>query len=405
MSAMIRTFRAPDAREALEAIKLALGPDAVILGTREVKGGLFRKNEVEVTAALPHAAEVTGKAAAAAARYAAPAKATAQETEAAEAAERREEFHAALREELRKDFVAPPRAETRAEPPGLQPSASVRDELAKLRAELQTMKSAPALPSAAEALLKHLLNRGMEEELARDAITQAVERAEQQTAPQLMAALREVLAERVLAGRAPWLADRRRIIGLIGPTGVGKTTTLAKLAAHAVKDGQKVALITVDTFRVGASEQLGHYGSIMQVPSFVARNRNELEQIVSQCSRVDLILIDTAGSPDPKAVQKQAELVRSISGAQLHLVVSVAAGPRDLAAVVEKYRHLAPERLILTKLDEAACPAAFLSASFRLSRPIVAVTDGQRVPEDIRSPSTPELVELLIGAQPVTRNP
>jgi flagellar biosynthesis protein FlhF len=101
-------------------------------------------------------------------------------------------------------------------------------------------------------------------------------------------------------------------------------------------------------------------------------------------------------------VRKQAELVRSISGAQLHLVASVAAGARDLAAVIERYRHLAPERLILTKLDEAACPASFLSASFRLSRPIVAITDGQRVPEDIRAPSTPELVELLIGSPPVT---
>jgi len=369
MSATIRIFRAPDAREALEAIKQALGPDAVIIGTREVKGGFFRKTEVEVTAALPH--EAPRAAPAAAARAYAP------------------------------RAEPEPRHET---PPNLQPSRGIKDELEKLREELKTFRAAPAqLPSAAEALTKHLLNRGMEDELARDVIAQAVERAPQATATQIMASLRDVLAERVLAGRAPWLPDRRRIIGLIGPTGVGKTTTLAKIAAHALGAGQKVALITVDTFRIGASEQLGHYGAIMKVPSFVARSRAELEQVIAQCSRVDLILIDTAGSNDPKAVQRQAELVRSISGAQLHLVASCAAGPRDLAAVVERYRHLAPERLVLTKLDEAACPAGFLSASFRLSRPIVAITDGQRVPEDIRAPSTPELVELLIGSPPVTR--
>ncbi len=373
MTATIRIFRAPDAREALEAIKEAMGPDAVIIGTREVKGGFFRKTEVEVTAALPHDAP-----------KATPAQAA-------------------------RAYAPPPQQQPQSEhetPPNLQPSRGIKDELQKLREELMSIKTAPpapALPTAAEALTKHLLNRGMEDELARDVIAQAVERAPQPTATQIMASLRDVLTERVLAGRAPWLPDRRRIIGLIGPTGVGKTTTLAKIAAHAIAANQKVALITVDTFRIGASEQLGHYGAIMKVPSFVARNRAELEQAVAQCSRVDLVLIDTAGSNDPKAVQRQAELVRSIAGAQLHLVASCAAGPRDLAAVVERYRQLAPERLILTKLDEAACPASFLSASFRLSRPIVAITDGQRVPEDIRAPSTPELVELLIGAPPVTR--
>ncbi|MBL8958060.1 MAG: flagellar biosynthesis protein FlhF [Myxococcaceae bacterium] len=383
MTATIRIFRAPDTREALEAIKQAMGPDAVIIGTREVKGGFFRKTEVEVTAALPHEAPAPKPAAAA--------KAYAQKAE-------------------RPEPVIASRHET---PPNLQPSRGIKDELALLREELKAMQQlqtrrepspAPSLPSAAEALTKHLLNRGIEEDLARDVIAQAIERAPKQTATHIMSALRDVLAERVLAGRAPWLPDRRRIIGLVGPTGVGKTTTLAKIAARAIEAGQKVALITIDTFRIGASEQLGHYGAIMKVPSFVARSRAELEQAVAQCSRVDLILIDTAGSNDPKAVQKQAELVRSIAGAQLHLVVSCAAGPRDLAAVVERYRHLAPERLMLTKLDEAACPASFLSASFRLSRPIVAITDGQRVPEDIRAPSTPELVELLIGSPPVTRS-
>jgi flagellar biosynthesis protein FlhF len=397
MTATIRTFRAPDAREALEAIKAALGPDAVILGTREVKGGFFRKTEVEVTAALPHGNENAAAASIAASRYAAPAKKLAPEPARPAVGKG---------DDVLSGWVDPDaeRASHLDGPPGLQPSSSVRDELAKLREELKSLKapSTPALPSAAEALLKHLINRGMEEELARDVMLQAAHRAQGNSAPRLLAALRDVLSERVLAGRAPWLPAHRRIIGLIGPTGVGKTTTLAKIAAHAIQNGQKVALVTVDTFRIGASEQLGHYGAIMKVPSFVARNRVELDQIINQCSRVDLVLIDTAGSADPKAVQKQAELVRSIAGAQLHLVASCAAGPRDLAAVVERYRHLAPERLILTKLDEAACPASFLSASFRLSRPIVAITDGQRVPEDIRAPSTPELVELLLGAPPMT---
>ncbi len=393
MTATIRTFRAPGAREALEAIKAAMGPDAVILGSREVKGGFFRKNEVEVTAALPHAAadnRVAAYGAKPAERPQAPVSQTPPN-------------RVELAPDLPDERVG--KEPAWAQPPGLQPAKSFKDELAKLREEMTSLRKSVAhsgFPQLLthrrfDALTRHLLNRGMEDTLAEDAVGQALERAKGPGAPALMNALREVLAERVLAGRAPWLKDRRRIIGLIGPTGAGKTTTLAKIAAHALKQQQTVAMITIDTFRIGASEQLGHYANIMKVPSFVARNRSELELAVTQCSRVDLVLIDTAGCSKAESLSQQAELVRSVAGAQLHLCASVAAGPRDLAAVVERHRHLGPERLILTKLDEAAAPAAFLSASFRLSRPILAITDGQRVPEYIHAPATPELVELLLG--------
>jgi flagellar biosynthesis protein FlhF len=371
MTATIRTFRAPGAKEALEAIKEALGPEAVIIGTREVKGGFFRKSEVEVTAALPH---TTAKPEA----YRPPPS----------------------------PAPAPAPGRSHDAPPGLRPSQSLKDELAKLREEMTSLRKSvtapvpqqPHAPPAADALKRHLLNRGMEDDLATDVVTQAVERsAVNGSVSALMSALRDVLNERVLAGRAPWLSDRRRVIGLIGPTGAGKTTTLAKIAAHALQSQQKVALITVDTFRVGATEQLGHYGNIMKIPSFVARSRPELEKVVAQCSRADLVLIDTAGCSKPDALGKQAELVRSVAGAQLNLVVSVASGARDLAAIIERHRHLAPERLILTKLDEAASPASFLSASLRLSRPIVALCDGQRVPEDIHAVTGPDLVGMVFG--------
>ena len=410
MTATIRTFRAADAREALAAIKAALGPEAVILGTREVKGGFFSKTEVEVTAALPHAPMPL---AAVAAKYAgqnavaktnviqSQGEAGVEESASPSPAPTNAVTPPPLPRKSTRGFETRGDDEARMFPPGLSPAQSLKDELATLRSQMHAMQTAmhapTALPTAALRLKEHLLARGMEPSLTDDVIRLSLERCDQPNGAVLMTALRDVLGERIVAGRAPWLADRRRIIGLVGPTGVGKTTTLAKIAAHALKQNQTVALITLDTFRIGAAEQLGHYGAIMKVPSFVARNLKELELCVQQSARADLVLIDTAGCSKKDQLTHQTRMVRGITGSQVYLVASAASGAIDLSAIVERYRPFAPERLILTKLDEAAAPAAFLSASFRLNRPIVAITDGQRVPEDIHAPSAPELIEQLIG--------
>jgi flagellar biosynthesis protein FlhF len=179
---------------------------------------------------------------------------------------------------------------------------------------------------------------------------------------------------------------------------VGKTTTLAKVAARAIMEQKlKVALITVDTYRIGASEQVMRYGEIMSIPTFVARDRIELTRSLEKCGNADLVLVDTAGRSVSEAVARQAEMLRAIEGIQLYLVMSACTGPREMAAAAERYRALKPERLIVTKTDEAVGPGSLLSASVRIGRPIVAVADGQRVPEDIHSLSSVELIDLIIG--------
>jgi flagellar biosynthesis protein FlhF len=134
----------------------------------------------------------------------------------------------------------------------------------------------------------------------------------------------------------------------------------------------------------------------MNAPVLVARDRTELLRAYERVREADLVLVDTAGRSLPEDVARQAELVRALPRVQLHLAVSAATGALDLAAVAERYRALAPDRLVLCKLDEAAGPGAVLSAAVRVGRPVSCLTDGQRVPEDLHAPGAAGLVDLVL---------
>jgi flagellar biosynthesis protein FlhF len=189
---------------------------------------------------------------------------------------------------------------------------------------------------------------------------------------------------------------------MIGPTGVGKTTTLAKIAARALLESHlKVALITVDTYRLGASDQLARYGKIMGVKAHIARDAAGLADAVAQSRDADLVLIDTAGRSDRTARKAQAQLLRTLPQVEFHLVLSAATGAREVAAMARHYEEIEPDHLIFSKLDEACGPGSVLSAASILSRSVSCMTDGQRVPEDIHS-VTSRILTSLVFAPPNT---
>jgi flagellar biosynthesis protein FlhF len=386
-----RTFRAPDTRSALAMVKAALGSEAIIIGTREVDNGMFRSKEIEVTAALPEAPAMPKLPHVSA--YTPPPPAARRR-----ASDLVREPAAPLETAPQKAAPQAQRFETRDELTSLRSSLEeVRREMRRMTGQVR-MERELKLPPPATDLLTHLIHRGVEDSLAAECVRQAVQQASNSSHTTLVAAVRNALAQRLTTAKAPWRDGQRKIIALVGPTGVGKTTTIAKIAARALMEtNQKVVLITADTYRIGASEQLARYGEIMAVPTYVARDRQELSRAIEKSSRADLVLIDTAGRSINEAVAQQAEMLRSVPGIELYLTVSACTGAREMSAAAERYRTLSPERLIITKVDEAIGPGSLLSAAVRIAQPIVAVADGQRVPEDIHALSSPELIELILG--------
>jgi len=356
MSAIVKTFRGRDPKSALDAVKASLGDQAIILNTREV-GGLWGKREIEITAVKSGDDVPQNK------------KRRSVDVETEVAALRR------IVEDLRAEIHG-----SRAEPKSMSMSARV---------------DAPAPQSKVQ---QRLIERGVEPTLAGEIAREAMRGSGGATEKDLTVALRQALRTRLSSGRSPWEGEDRRLLALVGPTGVGKTTTIAKIAAHAILDSRlKVSLVTVDTYRIGASEHIQRYGEIMNVPTHVARDEASLREAIFRSGDAHLVLIDTAGRSDAAALAAQAQLLHKVGGIECHLVLSAASGAREIRAAAKRFHAYKAQRLIFSKLDESDGPGAILSATTETNLAISCVTDGQRVPEDIHPASGQSLVDRVLG--------
>ncbi|MGL5334541.1 MAG: flagellar biosynthesis protein FlhF [Enterovibrio sp.] len=193
------------------------------------------------------------------------------------------------------------------------------------------------------------------------------------------------------------LLEEGGVIALLGPTGVGKTTTIAKLAARAAMDfgSDDVALVTTDTFRIGAHEQLATYGRILSCPVKVAKNAQELADILHQFRYRRLVLLDTAGmgQRDMRLSEQLDTLIKN-SGAHIRsfLVLAATSQRRVLQETIDHFCKIPLSGCILTKLDESLSLGEMISVMIEYALPIAYLTNGQRVPEDIRKASGQYLV-------------
>lgn len=194
------------------------------------------------------------------------------------------------------------------------------------------------------------------------------------------------------------------VYAMVGPTGVGKTTSIAKLAARfAMQHGQRhVALISTDTYRIGAHEQLMTYGRLLGVPVHGAADQQELQQLLHKLHDKKLVLIDTAGMSqrDMGLSEQFAELRHTSSKIKPYLVLSANAQQETLDEVIAAFRKARPEACIITKLDEAASLGGVLSALLKHRLPLAYISTGQKVPEDIQPARAADMVaRMLVHSQ------
>ncbi|WP_250454804.1 flagellar biosynthesis protein FlhF [Clostridium tertium] len=191
---------------------------------------------------------------------------------------------------------------------------------------------------------------------------------------------------------------------LVGPTGVGKTTTIAKLAGRlALIEKKKVGLITIDTYRIGAVEQLKTYAEIMNIPFKVVITLKEIENAVSELEDCDVILIDTTGrsSKNTMQISELRAFTQKVNADHIALVISGTTKNRDIQTIINGYSEIGYEKMIITKLDETSSYGCIYNIIKKAQKPIAYITTGQNVPDDIRIPLKSEISKLILGEETV----
>lgn len=376
-----QSFRGADLQEALSAVKATLGPNALIEGTRRVSNGRaggLGQQYVEVTAAPPQGLKWPF---------------ASKEASAVEYP---------LRE---RGAIAPPNGEKRSlrgknkygTVLGLDGN-EVERELNSLRAMLEELNRQRPPRERALTLLH---GRGIEGSLARELANGAAKHAKKGN-PALTDFLRSRLAERISVSGSLMQNPRRTLIACMGPTGAGKTTTLAKLAARARLDlGRSVGVISLDTFRVGAVEQWQRYATLMGIPFQVASDRSSFRRALAEIS-ADIVLVDTAGRSTPASSWALPDCLAGTTEDLLkHALLVLPAWLRasDVTRVAGLYEVPAPTEVVITKLDETVEAGGVLHAALPSNIPIAYLCNGPRVPEDIREASVEAVVDAVLPAE------
>lgn len=195
------------------------------------------------------------------------------------------------------------------------------------------------------------------------------------------------------------ISYEKKYINVLGPTGVGKTTTIAKMAARAVLEKKKkVGFITTDTYRIAAIEQLKTYAGLLQAPIEIVYSEKDLREAMQKFAALDIVFIDTAGRnyKEVKFVEDLQKLIDLKENTETYLVLSSTSKQNDMGVIIEQFLHFPIEKFIFTKLDETNSIGSIFNLMVKYKKGLAYYTDGQEVPEDIVEANQNELLNLLL---------
>lgn len=371
---IIKRYIVNNMNEAMTRIRYELGKDAVIISQRKIRKsgimGFFSKKILEVTAAVENVKK--------------------NEDDVADSIE-------AIKKVVEQESFKNNNADKVLEKKETNTSQN-NDELVK---EMQEMKN----------LLSEMMNKSPEKTQRRTKLQIKLEESD----------LNEKLVKKIMAKAKTIEGDMDELqkgklsieklisiskakmegaVVLVGPTGVGKTTTIAKLAGRlSLLDKKKVGLITIDTYRIGAVEQLKTYADIMNIPFKVVFTMKEMEKAVESMKNCDVILIDTTGRSCKNTMQisELRAFIEKVNTDNIHLVISCTTKNNDVTSIVEGYKALNYNNVIITKLDETSAYGSVLNILDAAKKPISFITTGQNVPDDIKTITAAEVSSLVVG--------
>lgn len=386
----IKTFYAKTMSEALREIKGHLGPDALLLSTKEVprRSGIWGTSSgFEVVAAVDDGESLdefssrleSGNAGGPSAH---PARASAEMPV--------QTMTYSPVELLRKSARMQKR-----------PALSPQDGLNRC---CQAERDNPFRDRAGLSLYQDLVNSGVEASLAGELLLDAMDgltSAQRRSRTALKNSISRTALNAVGDSSARDGLPGKKVVVVVGPTGVGKTTSIAKLAARlALQKKKKVILMTLDSYRIGAVEQLRSYAGLMGVPFRFIEQVDHLPRVIQENSQRDYVLIDTAGH-GPRDLQQMDRLAGFLNQSEFierHLVLSSATKSSDMRAAMDRFEICHPDHLLFTKLDETSTPGPILNELVRTQKSFSYYTDGQRVPDDLHTVSRDRIIDIVLGS-------